>query len=312
MACMVSFTLRESVYELEKPSHPSHHAWLEAMTLFRDMGRDDPPSPFSYGTPEDSYRCLNVPNPQEVMYLYREFPPPLKKKTRIGSDQAVPAKCSPEKIEKIEAACTSETSKLNQVLSPLLSTLLSAKSISKLKDQIDIHPQGLGGRMDKHMEFFHTEHQESPWSRFLFWHFRDKWCWSGCSGGVPTYKPMKSFSVGTLDGPEARRFYAIEWQDFYARTDLLSHHAREMLRGFNAKTQDPYLEELGKKEEDLTWKEDWDIAIKAPHGKTVERRLMIAKFVSDDYLGRKPGRSRQRREGLRGRIRRREFPCVIL
>ena len=77
---MVSFTLRESVYELEKPSHPSHHVWMEAMTLFRDMGRDDPPSQFSYGTPEDTYRCLNVPNPQEVMYLYREIPLSLKRK----------------------------------------------------------------------------------------------------------------------------------------------------------------------------------------------------------------------------------------
>ena len=160
------------------------------------------------------------------------------------------------------------------------------------------------------MEFVSTEGREHSDSPLILYAFGEKYTpGNGC--GMKSYAPMCSFSSGILDGPEERRFYAIEWQDFYARTDLLSHHAREWIRWYNVKFQDPYLEELGKKEEDLTWQEDFDITIKAPRGKTVERRLMIAKFLSDDYLGRKPGRSRQRRGVLR-RIRRREFPCVIL
>lgn len=72
MECTIDFSLRDSVVDLENPSHPSHNAWYKALTLLRRLGMNKPGA--QYGDmSEYSYCCVKSEDSKKVMYLYREL-----------------------------------------------------------------------------------------------------------------------------------------------------------------------------------------------------------------------------------------------
>lgn len=193
------------------------------------------------------------------------------------------AQCSDKKFKNMEAKCFSKTSKLNQVLSPLLAVPFSAQSVSRLDTELNlIYPAFVAGHATKCLEFLTFFEIQRP---MLLSSFLDPYRAAGSRANLAEV-PVKSYSTAGLTGETNTHFSCIEWKSFEDHIALFSDNSlRKQMRSVNADLRAPYVQALGKKEGELTWEEDLDIFFNSTGTKKIEHRLMIAKFVNDEYLG---------------------------
>ncbi|KAJ5174792.1 uncharacterized protein N7482_000669 [Penicillium canariense] len=301
MACMIALSLRDSATDMENPSHSLHNTWYKSLALLRDMGLEAPdtqPPDYSLQIAEYSYVCVNQEHPQEVIYLYRKLGCPPKPPFCVSDPTAHPlAQCSDDKFKALQAECTLETSTLKQLLSPLLRSPISADAILQLPNCLWlIHPGADSG--PKCLEFMTFHNPARP---MMLYPFLEPHLPGGSCEGL-SHAPVRSYSTNSLVLPNGDRvlFFCIEWKSLQDRAALFAKPSlRKQMKTANAGYRAPFLQALGKTEEELTWEEDVHIFFDSTGAKGTQRQFLTGTLATNDYLGQSQG------------IRKRKGPCVI-
>lgn len=288
---MISLHLRDSAADLEEVSHPSHCAWYKTLAQLRDMGLDKPGTPtrdHSQKIAEYSYCCVDQENSRRVIYLYRESECPEPAFTILTEV----AQCPDEKFQRIQAECTSETSTLNRLLSPLLETPIWRESIFRIPDGIKlIHPGADSG--PKCLEFITFHNPKRPMMLYPF--LEPYWPGGSCEGLA--HVPVRSFFNKTTESPEGDKilFCCIEWKSLEDRATLYTDPSlRKQMRTANAAYRAPVIRALGKKEEDLTWEEDLHVFFGSTGATDIQRQFLTGVWVNEAYLGLEKDENRKR------------------
>lgn len=197
------------------------------------------------------------------------------------------AHCSEKKFKAVEKSCTSK-SKLARTLAPLLREPVSAASISRYGDEIHlIYPRQ--AYATKNLELITLPSVERQ--MMLKWYLERYTVLSSMNNIATT--PVRSFSHNNLSHKKQTLFLCIEWKSLEDRATVLSDSpVRELMKSAHAEFRVPFLQELGKTEDDLTLEEDFDVFLRSTGAKDIQHRFVTAKCVTDDYLGLDPGRKK--------------------
>lgn len=96
--------------------------------------------------------------------------------------------------------------------------------------------------------------------------------------------PVRLFSGASLDDDKAF-VYCIEWKSIQDRTALFADPmTREQMRSVYSDNRGPFLQYLGKTDEDITWEEAFRVFFLSM-GADVQSRFVTATLVTDEYLG---------------------------
>lgn len=169
-------------------------------------------------------------------------------------------------------------SKLRRLLSPLLQSTLS---VSSNEEWLDLFPPTPGPeRAVKYLEILTFRGMERP---MMLYSFLEPYRITG-SQSNSAFLPVRSFSSVRVD--DMRVAYCIEWKSLEDRADMFSSSAlRRQLRSVYTEHRAPFLQALGKTEEELTWEEDLDIFFKTTGAGHILQSVWKAQFISDKYLG---------------------------
>ncbi|OOQ86530.1 hypothetical protein PEBR_21141 [Penicillium brasilianum] len=266
MACTITLNLRESATDLEKVSHPSHDVWFKSLARLRDLGLDIPGTPtrdYNQKIAEYSYSCVDQENPQKVIYLYPQ--------------------CPDRKFQRIQAECSSGTSTLNRLLSPLLQLPISRESIFRLPDTIKlIYPGADSG--PKCLEFITFLSPKRPMMLYPF--LEPHWPGASCAGLA--HVPVRSFSTTTIESSKGEKilFCCIEWKSLQDRAILFADTSlRKGMKTANAEHRAAIIQALGKAEDDLTWEEDLQVFLESTGATNIQCQFLTGVWVSGAYLG---------------------------
>lgn len=282
MACTITLNLRESATELEKVSHPSHDVWFKSLARLRDVGLDIPGTPtrdYNQKIAEYSYCCVDQENPQKVIYLYRESATYVQVYTALTTS----AQCPDDKFQRIQAECSSETSTLNRLLSPLLQLPILRESSFRLPNDIKlIYPGADSG--PKCLEFITFLSPKRPMMLYPF--LEPHWPGASCAGLA--HVPVRSFSTTTIESSKGEKilFCCIEWKSLQDRAILFADTSlRKGMKTANAEHRAAVIQALGKAEDDLTWEEDLQVFWESTGATNIQCQFLTGVWVSEAYLG---------------------------
>lgn len=292
MTCMIELHLQDSATDLKKASHPSQGDWYNSLARLRDLGLDIPDTPshdHNQKIAEYSFCCVDQESPRKVIYLYRKSECLLS----IFKILTFPAQCPDVKFQRIQTECTSETSTLSRLLSPLLESPISIESIFRLDEGIKlVYPGADSG--PKCLEFITFYNPKRPMMLYPF--LEPYWPGGSCAGLAHVL--VRSFSTQTVHSSKGEKilFCCIEWKSLQDRATLYADpNLRKQMKTANAEHRAAVIQKIGKAQEDLTWEEDLRVFFESTGATAIRRHFLTGVWVNEAYLGLYKDENRKRK-----------------